>query len=183
MQKGDVFESQVEGYRNLVQRLENNQVWLEITLAPHAKGPPEHLHLGFDEVFTVRQGRVRLRLLEKNKFCKSVKACESQPTQRICWTTRIPSLPNSSAVVCRLLSLRDWANCTPLATPTPSGSSRLRHCCFWRLEAWILTLGWRLHHCPPKKSCDWCLRRWRGCWAIKGGCVGRVRRASRRPKS
>lgn len=62
IQLGDVFESQIEGYRNVVQKLENNQVWLEVTLAPHAKGPPEHLHLGFEEVFTVRQGAVRLRL-------------------------------------------------------------------------------------------------------------------------
>jgi quercetin dioxygenase-like cupin family protein len=68
MQKGDVFESQVEGYRNLVQRLENNQVWLEITLMPYAKGPPEHLHLGFEEVFTVQAGRVRLRLSGKEQI-------------------------------------------------------------------------------------------------------------------
>jgi quercetin dioxygenase-like cupin family protein len=68
MQQGDVFESQIEGYRNLVQRLENNQVWLELTLKPHAKGPPEHLHLGFEEVFTVQAGRVRLRLSGKEQI-------------------------------------------------------------------------------------------------------------------
>ena len=53
---GDTFESTWEGVRQTVQKHEEGRLFVEVQVAPGAAGPPEHIHLGFDETLTVQSG-------------------------------------------------------------------------------------------------------------------------------
>lgn len=50
-QPGDVFKSEYEGLTQTVIKQENGLVWCKVELAPHADGPPLHIHTSFDENF------------------------------------------------------------------------------------------------------------------------------------
>ena len=48
---GDVFHSKLEGLKQTVIKQENGKVYCRIEVEPFAKGPPLHIHTGFDEIF------------------------------------------------------------------------------------------------------------------------------------
>ena len=53
---GRTFTSAAEGVTNTVIRQEGEKVFCEVSLEPHAAGPPEHFHRTFDESATVING-------------------------------------------------------------------------------------------------------------------------------
>lgn len=53
---GQTFISEAEGITQTVIRQDGNKVYCELSFAPHAIGPPEHLHMSFDECATVVKG-------------------------------------------------------------------------------------------------------------------------------
>ncbi|CAN5238973.1 hypothetical protein BH23BAC1_BH23BAC1_47370 [soil metagenome] len=53
---GQTFESKGEGIKQTVIRQIGNKVYNELVLGPKALGPPEHIHLSFDESATVNKG-------------------------------------------------------------------------------------------------------------------------------
>lgn len=57
---GDTFGSTAEGFQQTVLAVEGGWVHTRLEIAPHAPGPPEHLHQDFEEKFTVREGTVSL---------------------------------------------------------------------------------------------------------------------------
>ncbi len=57
---GYQFVSRLEGFRQTVLQREDGRFWLELTLDPHAPGPPEHVHTSFAENFAVVEGTLSL---------------------------------------------------------------------------------------------------------------------------
>lgn len=67
--EGKQFYSKLEGFKQQVLNLQNDHVMLEITLDPHAAGPPQHVHETFDEKFTVVEGTLSIMLMgQKQRF-------------------------------------------------------------------------------------------------------------------
>jgi quercetin dioxygenase-like cupin family protein len=59
---GQVFSSKMEGLTQKVIRQTGDRVYSEVILAPGSAGPPEHLHLGFNESARVTKGTLTVRL-------------------------------------------------------------------------------------------------------------------------
>ena len=59
---GQVFHSQSEGFTQTIVARENGLIWSELTLHPHAPGPPAHVHTSFSERFRVERGTVALQV-------------------------------------------------------------------------------------------------------------------------
>ena len=59
-QPGDVFKSDVEGLTQTVIKQEKGYVWCNLEFAPHAAGPPLHVHFGFDETFEVGEQAISM---------------------------------------------------------------------------------------------------------------------------
>ena len=59
---GAVLRSESEGFTQHVLAVEGEQVWVRLTLDPHAAGPPEHVHARFAERFHVASGSVQVEL-------------------------------------------------------------------------------------------------------------------------
>ena len=55
-----VFHSQAEGFTQRVVKIDGEHIWSELTLHPHAPGPPTHVHTTFAERFIVAEGEVSL---------------------------------------------------------------------------------------------------------------------------
>lgn len=62
---GQVIHSGAEGFTSEVIQTDGERAWLELRLAPHAPGPPPHLHTGFSENFHVEKGTLSLRVGNK----------------------------------------------------------------------------------------------------------------------
>lgn len=58
---GQVFRSGTEGFTQRIMRRENGFIWSELTMEPHAPGPPPHVHTSFSERFRVERGIVSVR--------------------------------------------------------------------------------------------------------------------------
>ena len=61
-QAGQTFSSKTEGVTQTIIKQEGDKVYSELTLAPGSAGPPEHLHLGFDESATITKGTLTVKL-------------------------------------------------------------------------------------------------------------------------
>src|SRR5687768_138393 len=59
---GQTFESKWEGVRQTVIKQVGDKVYTEVILAAGAAGPPEHLHLDFDETGVVKQGQLTVKV-------------------------------------------------------------------------------------------------------------------------
>ena len=59
---GQVIHSGAEGFTSRIIKTDRNNAWLELTLAPHAPGPPPHVHTTFAEDFIVARGVLSLRV-------------------------------------------------------------------------------------------------------------------------
>jgi quercetin dioxygenase-like cupin family protein len=59
---GQTFTSEAEGVTQTVIRQEGNRVYSELTFAPHAAGPPEHLHRTLDESLSVVKGTLTTKV-------------------------------------------------------------------------------------------------------------------------
>ena len=59
---GQVLHSRSEGFTSRVLKTDGDLAWLELTIAPHASGPPPHVHLHFAEDFAVARGTLSLRI-------------------------------------------------------------------------------------------------------------------------
>jgi mannose-6-phosphate isomerase-like protein (cupin superfamily) len=59
---GQVIHSEAEGFTSRIIKTDKNDTWLELTLAPHAPGPPRHVHTRFAEDFIVAKGVLSLRV-------------------------------------------------------------------------------------------------------------------------
>jgi mannose-6-phosphate isomerase-like protein (cupin superfamily) len=57
---GQVFHSKSEGFTQSIVKLQTGLIWSELTLDPHAPGPPPHVHTTFTERFRVRSGTVSI---------------------------------------------------------------------------------------------------------------------------
>lgn len=68
--EGQVFVSKSEGFRQTVMKRENGLVWTELTLEPHAPGPPEHIHTTFPEKFIVAEGTLSLMANGEKKLLR-----------------------------------------------------------------------------------------------------------------
>lgn len=72
--EGQVFVSRGEGFRQTVLKREGGYIWSELTVDPHAPGPPEHIHGSFSENFLVAEGTLSLLV---NGEKKTLRAGES----------------------------------------------------------------------------------------------------------
>lgn len=61
IQPGSVFISHLEGFEQRVVWIHDEEVCLESRLRPFSPGPPLHVHIGFDEHFTVLEGTLHLQ--------------------------------------------------------------------------------------------------------------------------
>lgn len=68
--EGYVFYSKTEGFRQTILKHENELVWLELVLEPHAAGPPEHIHTGFAEKFIAVEGTLSLMVNGEKKLLR-----------------------------------------------------------------------------------------------------------------
>lgn len=59
---GQTFSSKMEGVTQTIIKQVGDKVYSELTLAPGSVGPPEHLHIGFDESATITRGTLTVRL-------------------------------------------------------------------------------------------------------------------------
>lgn len=59
---GQVFRSETEGLTQRVVRIDDEFIWSELILHPHAPGPPAHVHTTFAERFIVAEGEVSMLL-------------------------------------------------------------------------------------------------------------------------
>jgi mannose-6-phosphate isomerase-like protein (cupin superfamily) len=59
---GQVLHSKAEGFSSRVIKTDSENTWLELTMAPHAAGPPVHIHTTFAEDFAVARGTLSLRV-------------------------------------------------------------------------------------------------------------------------
>ena len=68
--EGYAFTSKAEGFRQTILKRENGLFWLELTLEPHAAGPPEHIHTTFSENFIVAEGVLSLMVNGEKKLLR-----------------------------------------------------------------------------------------------------------------
>jgi mannose-6-phosphate isomerase-like protein (cupin superfamily) len=59
---GQFIHSRAEGFTSQIIKTDSDYTWLELTLAPHAPGPPPHVHTRFAEHFVVAKGTLSLRV-------------------------------------------------------------------------------------------------------------------------
>lgn len=59
---GQTFASRAEGVTQTILRQEGDKVYSQVTFAPYAPGPPEHLHAGLDESLSVVQGTLTVQV-------------------------------------------------------------------------------------------------------------------------
>ncbi len=59
---GQTFSSQMEGVTQTIIKQVGDKVYSELKLAPGAAGPPEHMHMGFDESGTITKGTLTVKL-------------------------------------------------------------------------------------------------------------------------
>jgi mannose-6-phosphate isomerase-like protein (cupin superfamily) len=64
---GQVIQSRAEGFASQVIKTDDEYVWIETRLAPHAPGPPPHIHRKFAENFYVASGSLSVRLGDEIK--------------------------------------------------------------------------------------------------------------------
>ena len=57
---GHIFHSESEGFTQRIMRHQPGLIWSELTLHPHAPGPPPHVPMTFAERFRVERGTVAL---------------------------------------------------------------------------------------------------------------------------
>jgi quercetin dioxygenase-like cupin family protein len=68
--EGQVFVSKTEGFHQKVLKRENGLIWAELTIAPRAAGPPEHIHTTFSENFIVAEGTLSLLVNGEKKLLR-----------------------------------------------------------------------------------------------------------------
>ena len=73
-EKHQQFASKEEGMQLGIKKLDEEKVFLKVSLEPHAAGPPEHIHQDFDEFFAVEKGTLSLLI---NGQKRTLKAGES----------------------------------------------------------------------------------------------------------
>jgi quercetin dioxygenase-like cupin family protein len=59
---GQTFSSKMEGVTQTIIKQVGDKVYSEVTLAPGSAGPPEHLHISFDESATITKGTLTVKL-------------------------------------------------------------------------------------------------------------------------
>ena len=59
---GQTFSSKMEGVTYTIIKQVGDKVYSEVTLAPGSAGPPEHLHISFDESATITKGTLTVKL-------------------------------------------------------------------------------------------------------------------------
>jgi quercetin dioxygenase-like cupin family protein len=59
---GQTFISKIEGVAQTIIKQVGDKVYSELTLAPGSAGPPEHVHIGFDESATITKGTLTVKL-------------------------------------------------------------------------------------------------------------------------
>ncbi len=68
--EGQVFHSQAEGFSQRIVTIDDDLIWSELTLHPHAPGPPAHLHTTFAERFIVVKGEVSILVEDETKVVR-----------------------------------------------------------------------------------------------------------------
>lgn len=68
--KNPAFVSKVEGFSQEVKKIENDWIYLKVSMTPRAAGPPEHIHEDFDEYFVVEQGTASILINGKKHLLK-----------------------------------------------------------------------------------------------------------------
>lgn len=62
---GATFRSESEGFTQRILARKDGMFWLELTMRPHAPGPPPHIHTTFPERFRVERGIASIRLADR----------------------------------------------------------------------------------------------------------------------
>lgn len=71
LKPGDQLNSKTEGFKQTVVSTGDGWVNTRLVIDPHGDGPPEHLHEGFDERFSVKQGTLSVLLNGKKVIVKA----------------------------------------------------------------------------------------------------------------
>ena len=74
-QPGDVFYSQMEGFKQTVLKQENGKVYCKVEVDPYAPGPPLHIHSSFDELFEIQSGEFSILVDGKKITLKPGETC------------------------------------------------------------------------------------------------------------
>lgn len=67
---GDRFVSKSEGFEQTVLSQRDGWIHLRLEVQPYAPGPPEHLHTGFAETFSIRSGTLSLMVNGEKRTLK-----------------------------------------------------------------------------------------------------------------
>jgi quercetin dioxygenase-like cupin family protein len=70
-EKHQQFASKEEGMQLKVKKLDEENVFLKVSLEPYAEGPPEHIHQNFDEFFAVEKGTLSLLINGQKRTLKA----------------------------------------------------------------------------------------------------------------
>jgi mannose-6-phosphate isomerase-like protein (cupin superfamily) len=69
--EGYELNSKEEGFSQRVIEISGDRALVDLKIAPHAEGPPKHMHITFDESFTVRSGSLTVWLNTEKKVLKA----------------------------------------------------------------------------------------------------------------
>ena len=111
---GQVFHSESEGFTQRIIRREPRLIWSELTLHPHAPGPPPHVHTTFAERFRVQRGTVLSLSMVKSFTSMPARSSSSRRESSISRSTRPKRKPLF------------WA-LSPRSTRCPNGSASFFH--------------------------------------------------------
>ena len=59
---GDTYSSKAEGITQTITKIIGNKIYCELKFEPHAVGPPEHLHVNFNETILVVSGTLTAKV-------------------------------------------------------------------------------------------------------------------------
>jgi mannose-6-phosphate isomerase-like protein (cupin superfamily) len=93
---GQVFQSRAEGFTQKIIKADGEHIWLELIIAPHAQGPPAHVHTTFAETFAVVQGDLSLLVGDQVKVIRAGEEYTVPPG-----TVHQPFNPTGNEVVVR----------------------------------------------------------------------------------
>jgi mannose-6-phosphate isomerase-like protein (cupin superfamily) len=103
LSRGDVLHSALEGFTSTVTSTDQD-IAVRLVMAPHAEGPPLHVHTTFDETFVVEDGTATLHL--------EGRALTLHPGERYKVPRNTPHAPHNEtgeAVVLHTVLPRDFA--------------------------------------------------------------------------
>jgi mannose-6-phosphate isomerase-like protein (cupin superfamily) len=71
LKEGMIIESKEEGFIQKIIKIEQQNIFIQLTMQPMAAGPPMHIHETFDEYFVVKSGIAGIIVNGKKQYLKA----------------------------------------------------------------------------------------------------------------